>query len=521
MKFSRRHSSTHLKRRLRDNRCRAAFACFVVMATFAGSILAQIPRDGRNQAPARGEQGNDPADPRPPRDAELMSLVDLASGVPPEFAARLYLNLVKSGRIKDASWRRELLEAAFDLGSRAQVPGSVIYAGGDLDTESGYRWTALDEFGLDGLTLRCHAVDLLLDDQPILARRLFEQLEPDSGLPMVECRDDLVPDPSVYYRTLLSVSKRSFSARERRRKLDLRFVEGKIAKLRSPTQVGPAARIVLAVECSNTDRTSIALAFAQSIRLIQVNDRAFMTAMQVKENRAAMTDLALAFPAKSPTRKSIVGTFRSYVVRQLNGARCEDTVGSAVRFFPKFVNELNAGIFESYPIRVEEVSPQIVGSSFEGHAFWVSRVSRESLAAFRHLAFGPDRVPRPFEERNSVGWKLEFDSFLNKLRTWTLADESSEQDYFNQRSILYGSALRIAVDKSTVDAVASDFTTFVKNRNFDLVGRAEWWWFVDQFVAQIPKELPDARDLILERFTLSGDQSLALYARMEMLGLRK
>src|SRR6185369_11194200 len=53
---------------------------------------------------------------------DLAKLVDLAQSVPPEFSADVLLRIAASGRMRDAEWKKELLEQAFQNASLAEQP---------------------------------------------------------------------------------------------------------------------------------------------------------------------------------------------------------------------------------------------------------------------------------------------------------------------------------------------------------------------------------------------------------------
>ncbi|MGH7247874.1 MAG: hypothetical protein ACREH9_07190, partial [Pseudomonadota bacterium] len=77
---------------------------------------------------------------RPRIPADLDRLIDLSHSAPPEFAADALLRIVESGRVADRDTRRDLVEQAFELATRAQIPfRRVPLPRGAVDTRAGYR----------------------------------------------------------------------------------------------------------------------------------------------------------------------------------------------------------------------------------------------------------------------------------------------------------------------------------------------------------------------------------------------
>src|SRR6202043_2145136 len=92
------------------------------------------------------------------RNPQLESIVDLATGVPPEFAADSLLRLVESGKIADLALKLSLVEKPCYLSESAPQPVKLARRPGALvDTRFGYLAHAF-LLNLDRLSLQSRAV---------------------------------------------------------------------------------------------------------------------------------------------------------------------------------------------------------------------------------------------------------------------------------------------------------------------------------------------------------------------------
>jgi hypothetical protein len=130
---------------------------------------------------------------------------------------------------------------------------------------------------LDALSIRCRIVQMLLDIDPKLARRLFEEIaRPDP--PKTDCAGSLVPDAGIYLETLAAIAKRAdFSDEERRKGAPWLLVESGMGGLAGAWDVVNAARSFGSLITSESraqvfsSRLASAMAYTDS-------DRAFTSA---------------------------------------------------------------------------------------------------------------------------------------------------------------------------------------------------------------------------------------------------
>ena len=93
---------------------------------------------------------------------ELTQIVEIAQSAPPEFAAKALLRVAQSPSLRDQSWKRELLDQAFQTAASARNPiGRRIRNGMAADGSREQRIAEAAEMGLDRLTLQSQAVNAM------------------------------------------------------------------------------------------------------------------------------------------------------------------------------------------------------------------------------------------------------------------------------------------------------------------------------------------------------------------------
>lgn len=120
---------------------------------------------------------------------------------------------------------------------------------GLADTRSG-RLRGVFLLGLDAQSLRLRTIQLMLPEDPALAREMFSSL-PRQEIPQYDCRDRLVDNPQLYYETLALLAKRSFAPANIRREAHIVFVVAHVEELTSPVQVVPLAQALLSLELND------------------------------------------------------------------------------------------------------------------------------------------------------------------------------------------------------------------------------------------------------------------------------
>ncbi|MEO7144185.1 MAG: hypothetical protein ABI165_11875, partial [Bryobacteraceae bacterium] len=268
------------------------------------------------------------ATPRPKIPAELEALIELSHSAPPEFAADALLRIVESGRIADRDTKRELIEQAFQLATRAQQPVRLVsIPGTPIDTRAGYRGRAM-RLGLDALSLECRAIrDLLPLDKP-RARELFTNIVKPALEPRT-CEDALVYDVDDFYQTLQQVLAAAFTPAEREKDEQVQFLTLHLSRITAHAELAPAARIVAGQGLTPAQLQVAEGAFLARLESMPSDDRSFSVAVAPLEQSVSM--LAQSLSSAGLATDGLVGGFHKYLTANLSGARCGDNAGAMTR----------------------------------------------------------------------------------------------------------------------------------------------------------------------------------------------
>jgi len=324
------------------------------------------------------------ADVSPKRPVEIQALVDRARSLPPEFSADLQLRLAGSRLITEAKWKRELIEDALLAAGRAPHP----YRQRSLGTSDARHSQEAAPNDLEALTLQMGAIQAMLVLDPKRALALFESiptLEPAN----VPCKVGVTPKVDLYYETAAKIFEVSFTAAQREKGDDLHFLKQRVAQMRSPAQAGPILRMTLAAKIADAQRKELSTAFAVSLDRLSGSDRVF---------RATEYDIFQATAQPWVDRSLLIPAMRSYIVRQVSGARCADHIDAkmpppSVRTFNMLVGVIDPGGAQYKPITPEESKPAKTEGTFEEHRYWQSVRSKQVLDGLKWLNHGNRDLP--------------------------------------------------------------------------------------------------------------------------------
>jgi hypothetical protein len=206
-------------------------------------------------------------------------LVGQAHAAPPEFAADALLRIAEKAKLSPEG-KIELLEEAFRLAQSAHFPIPYRSFRAESDSLAATRNQAY-RLHLDTLSLQARAVRALLPLDPAKARQYFEQIRLPQ-LPELACSDALIPDVSSFYEVLGQVAPATFSPKERAKEEDVNFVLGYVARITSPVQLAPAARLVM------TQKEVVRVQFDGILESINAPGRAFEATLA--DLQAALTE---------------------------------------------------------------------------------------------------------------------------------------------------------------------------------------------------------------------------------------
>ncbi len=374
----------------------------------------------------------------PPSPAErLRAVLDEARAQPVEVFADIAFAVLDHLPAKE---KPAVLEEIFHRATAARNPlplrsairrGKPIAGGAQSVLDLSQVRNAAHELRLDGLSLQCRAIQELLAVNPKLARELIEEI-PRVEIPKAECKDEFVPDTSVYIDALAAVAERgAFSREEKEKGLPWFLVEQAARRPSTSWEAAGAAKTLPGFARTEKEAQILAAALVGSLGLPD-SDRGFSSAVlagSLVENVVAANRLLHA----SGAPEILLPALRAYLVRHLRGVRCKDGEPAAA----PFVTAFNSAIRERgdvAPITADEVKPAGMGDAMK-------RTEYENSAEFRDLwsqieALGPTGTKNFSATRMTAEWRSRARQALSRIEDWKGAAGQDDVEVFHQKCAL-------------------------------------------------------------------------------------
>ena len=456
--------------------------------------------------------------------AEIETFIGYAQSIAPEFCADLLIQLVESGQIKDPKRKQELLVEAFYTAAKAKEPAQLIgLPGSNVDTRAGYRVNAAGA-GLDALSLQCRAIQALLQLNKQKARRLFEEIK--FKLEPLSCSDAVIQDGTVFFTTVLAVARTGFSAEEMLRSEHVSFVESQLGKLSSPVEIDAAAKILISIPTTDLELMALGRALTASLKRIPSEYRSFSNGRRRPGD--SVQKIVLTFSQHGLSSDELLEAYRTFVINQLSGSRCDDTGSSSEqrKFESDLVSYFNDTLRTTAykkiaPISDDEIKP----AKFDGRAntqeYWVSSKGEKLLDGIRQLRFGSKGKDLSDEDKQAAEWQSQLSEFVRQLADWGPEDEKSEEDFFHQKAIIYYALLPTIPAEAQYDGVRDeafrDFTNMLSSSALQKDKPAEWFLHAKFLIDRVNKSQPPEREKLLNLIYSSRSTVLHLYVQKQQL----
>ncbi len=425
------------------------------------------------------------------RPKEVLGLVDQARALPPEFSADTLLRIAGSPLVTEPAWKRELIEEAFRTGSHAQLPFRRRMGSYTDERSSHAAW----DHGLEALTLQTRAVEAMIPLDPIRARLMYEEIVPaDLGNPT--CQEILTPNVDAYYVTALKVFDRGFTEKERQKGEPLHLLEGKVQTMQTPEQVPAVSKMILDAKVSPAERERLLGIFAVTQDRVKGSDRVY-----------ARTEFDLARMLAGVLRSgdsygALMAAMRSYIVRQVGGARCSENlsakkIGDSARDFNLLVEQLNAGGADYTKISPEESKPLKDDGTNKDDQFWQSARSKQVLDALKWLNHGNRDLPGDsrfwtLEERSTMEWNTHYLDTLKLLEGWKPDEEPAPDDYYAMKAHAYMLIAGLVPPGTARDNAMGMYRSFLEQSYFLIENHN--FWFTDAsgsyWIRPAPRRIP-------------------------------
>jgi hypothetical protein len=457
-------------------------------------------------------------------DPKLVALVNDARSAPPEFGADTLLRVVESGKLTDQAWKRELVSAAFQLATQAKQPVKRASISGALvDSRSGYLSRAF-RLGLDGLSLKCRAVKAMVSIDKRKAREMFQEI-PQPKLEPLTCEESLVYDVADFYDTLRIIAQNTFAAKTMRLDEYTRFIKSHIEAMNSPIQVGPIAKLILALRLSPPQLETLVHTFSLALAQISGDDRSFAQATTSTSIIPEMVRLITLCKQQDLARDELIEAFRDYLTKNLNADRCiiNNAEGEQSLSRPSYIDYFNTNLRfanlpsrkEILPITTEEIKPASIRGMAKIYPYWQSPKSKSLLLRFKNLRFASGDRRFNAKEQSEQEWQWQLSQFLNDMVNWHTEDEDSEADYFHQKSVLFHALIEDLPSGDLRRKVLNDYVAFLSNSRIQQDNPIEWFLQAHYLVDRVRTSQASERSEILEVLNHSHSAALYLYAESE------
>lgn len=448
---------------------------------------------------------------RPKIPDEFRPLVELARSAPPEFGADALLRLVASGKLRQRDLSLDLLQEAFETAGRAQHPVRMVRMQGlPPDTHASYVFGA-GQVKLDALSLQCRAVGLMLSLDPRKARELFEAIRK-PVLDPVRCDQALIPDVSPLYSLLARTVSSACTAEEKRREENVQFLFQYLDALSSPVELAPMAQALVSATLTPAQLQLAVATLASKLELISGDDRSFSAT--VNELRDGIEALARQANAQAVGLEALTRAFRKYLVTNLTGPRCEDSMDSSPSQAVDWFNREFRGDVPA--IASEETQTGKREGRYEGHKYFQSPIAKRLNEDVRTLRFDPLGQARSAADRSSVEWRNKLAGVFDRLNAWSPADEDSTADYFHEKAILLQALYEMAPAGEERDGILDSFVDLLNGSSLQQQDHVEWFWHA-WLLHNSSMSLPGETAKVLAAFRSSGNLVLSLYAMEEQM----
>ncbi|MBI2220598.1 MAG: hypothetical protein HYU53_05265 [Acidobacteria bacterium] len=326
--------------------------------------------------------------------------------------------------------------------------------------------------GLDRASLSLRLVRLLLNITPYGAKQRF--MATDLALGPVACTSLLVPNVDDYYQVLHAVFSRGFDPVERARDEHLLFLESHL-RLSSAAQIKPVADLLVALQISSPEWNRLVFAFAQDLQSLTADDRTFSD--NTMADLAAVINLARVAEDRGVSSASLLAALRGYLIRHASSKRCKDSLERPTTLSKVTLPIVNAALaaasggVQPPPITERDIEFSGLTEAVDEPGYWRSDSARTLHLDATELRF-PDQ--REITNRQSNLWRQRLHEFLAKLRAWNGSDETSPNDYWNEKAILFESLLSITLTDSDRSALLQEWCAFMNDWYLNTTDVSEW-----------------------------------------------
>lgn len=405
--------------------------------------------------------------PTPERPREVVALLNDARLAAPELTVETILDLVESKKIKEAEWRRELLEEALRLVGDVKYPvrrrGTYLVQGGVIDTVSGYMAYAYDQ-KLDSLSLKSRIIKNVLADDKQRARQLVFEIGGNLKLKPLTCEDALVYDVAEIYSVVGLVAGSTFSQTEIEDGHRGTFLLPWVENVESPAQIVPVVQLLSGLEPATAERQLLANAFERSISRSFGDDRSF----------TRLFDRIGGPVASFITSSGLSAAWRDMLAENTSGPRCIESKPRDKAELPEPVRSFNHMFAEDKRFSPEQFETVEYRGAVRDKLYMQSAAYKKISQLFK-AAREKKNLPENKNDKDAqLEWELKVDQTLDLLDSWKAGDGETDAEVFNQKAVWYRTMIPEVSDAKPKLTVIRAFMRYLAGAAIQKDSFIEW-----------------------------------------------
>jgi hypothetical protein len=297
--------------------------------------------------------------------------------------------------------------------------------------------------------------------------------------------------------------------------------------------VGPLARLLASAPLKQAQLEVMVNSFAGSLKQLSGDDRSFGATIAGEEVSAAIAGLASFCERRQINPIPLLDAWRSYLVRHLSGARCEDATGlegagmsfgiiarrvsaesaytgplGAVRYFNE---NMRTGALR--PIADDEVKPSKTEGKATAAGACDSPQCRQLADMFKQLVLGPTGLALTDEEKSGGDWGGRLKDYLAALADWK-GDDPAE--CFRWKSHFYDQLFNVLPAGPDRDLVQNSLLAWLQNSDYERDHHVEWFYPVNVLIIRAFAD-PAGLKTTVRELRNAANPVISLYAQLEQV----
>ncbi len=384
---------------------------------------------------------------------------------------------------------------------------------------------------LDALSLKTRIVSEMFKIDRIRAFELFNEISPDLSLKPLSCQDFLLYEISDFYNLVGEVAKNSFTQKQIKQGQRIAFLSLYIENINSSSQLLPIVKMLSSSDLTDDEKFNLVNSLNKSIRKVSGDDRSFSYEMNFGLNRAIYGFSRKLF-FSPPLHDEFLKSYRDYLVKNLQGTRCQDNVEYEKRIskaindnenitsgikLPAYIYEANKYLLKNLPIPAEETKPyEIETTIFPVEYFTLSKAS-QIFDKFRQLQDWEDENKIISEIKEGSEWQAAFSKLLEEIDEWNKTNDEDEIDLFHQKSLVYRLLLKEAPTIAFRETIVKKYLKLLNQNQIQKDFVSEWFLEFNDLRIEIDEIGFKEEQKIIDALENSNNSAVRLYLDLEKI----